>query len=42
MGYMSSWNANRIIELDDEQTSETDQIETLQLSEEELAELDAQ
>ncbi|WP_256589828.1 hypothetical protein [Pseudomonas sp. Choline-02u-1] len=42
MGYMSSWNANRIVELDDEQTSETDQIETLQLSEEELAELDAQ
>lgn len=42
MGYMSSWNANRIIELDDEQTSETDQTETLQLSEEELAELDAQ
>ena len=42
MGYMSSWNANRIIELDDEQTSETDQTETLQLSEEEQAELDAQ
>ncbi|MFI8398382.1 hypothetical protein ACIGEI_28620 [Pseudomonas sp. NPDC078863] len=42
MGYMSSWNANRIVELDDEQTSETDQTETLQLSEEELAELDAQ
>ncbi|CEL30104.1 hypothetical protein ACIOUF_11085 [Pseudomonas iridis] len=42
MGYMSSWNANKIVELDEEQARDPEHIEALQLSEEELAELDAQ
>ncbi|WP_367374933.1 hypothetical protein [Pseudomonas lini] len=42
MGYISSWNANKIVELDEQETSHPDHIEALQLSEEELAELDAE
>jgi hypothetical protein len=39
MGYMGSWNANRIDELDKQESPGADQIEALQPTEEELAEL---
>lgn len=42
MGYMSSWNANPIAELDETQIHDPEHIEALQLNEDELAELDAQ
>ncbi len=42
MGYMGSLNANPIDELDEQETPSAEQIEALQLTEEEQAELNAE
>lgn len=42
MGYMSSWNANKIIDLDHNEVPSEEQIDELQLTESELVELDAE
>jgi hypothetical protein len=42
MGYISSWNANKVIDLEQQEAPTADQIEALQLTEEEQAELDAE
>ena len=42
MGYIGSWNANPIDELDEQQTPSPEQLEALQLTDEELAELNAE
>ncbi|MCU0121127.1 hypothetical protein N8H74_22920 [Pseudomonas sp. B2M1-30] len=39
MGYMGSWNGNHLDDLDEQEIPSSEQIEALQLSEEELAEL---
>jgi hypothetical protein len=41
MGYISSWNANKVIELEQQEAPTAEQIEALQLTEEEQAELQA-
>jgi hypothetical protein len=41
MGYMSAWNANKIIDLEQQEAPTAEQIEELQLTEDEQAELDA-
>jgi hypothetical protein len=41
MGYMSSWNANKVIDLEQQETPTEEQIEELQLTEAEQAELEA-
>lgn len=41
MGYISSWNANKVIDLEQQEAPTADQIEALQLTEEEQAELQA-
>ncbi|WP_275671706.1 hypothetical protein [Pseudomonas arsenicoxydans] len=42
MGYISSWNANKVIDLVQQEAPTAEQIEALQLTEEEQAELDAE
>ncbi|MBX8620664.1 hypothetical protein K4754_01380 [Pseudomonas glycinae] len=42
MGYMGSWNANHIDELEEQEAPSAEQIEALQLTEEERAELNAE
>ncbi|WP_256730409.1 hypothetical protein [Pseudomonas sp. ANT_H12B] len=43
MGYMvSGWNANKVVELEEQETLAPEHIEALQLTEEEMAELDAE
>ena len=42
MGYISSWNANKVIDLEQQEAPTAEQIEALQLTEEEQAELDAE
>lgn len=42
MGYMSSWNANKVIDLEQQEAPTAEQIEALQLTEEEQAELQAE
>ncbi|MDI3399132.1 hypothetical protein ACTJK3_26145 [Pseudomonas sp. 22105] len=42
MGYMGSWNANQIDELEEQEAPSAEQIEALQLTEEERAELNAE
>jgi len=41
MGYMSAWNANNVIDLEQQEAPTAEQIEELQLTEDEQAELDA-
>ncbi|WP_259698479.1 hypothetical protein [Pseudomonas brassicacearum] len=41
MGYISSWNANKVIDLEQQEAPTAEQIEALQLTEEEQAELQA-
>jgi hypothetical protein len=41
MGYMSSWNANKVIDLEQQEAPTAEQIEELQLTEAEQAELEA-
>jgi hypothetical protein len=41
MGYMSSWNANKVIDLEQQEAPTEEQIEELQLTEAEQAELEA-
>ncbi|CAH0322799.1 hypothetical protein AF70_00004940 [Pseudomonas sp. KD5] len=42
MGYLVSWNANKVIDLEQQEAPTAEQIETLQLTKEELAELKAE
>ena len=42
MGYMGSWNANNVIDLEQQETPTAEQIEELQLTEAEQAELEAE
>ena len=42
MGYMVSWNANKVIDLEQQEAPTAEQIEALQLTEEEQAELQAE
>jgi len=42
MGYMKAWNANNIVDLEPEETLTPEQIDELQLTEAEQAELDAE
>jgi hypothetical protein len=42
MGYISNWNANQIIDLEQDEVPTPEQIEALQLTEEEQAELQAE
>ncbi|EJM17658.1 hypothetical protein PMI22_03429 [Pseudomonas sp. GM21] len=42
MGYMASWNANKVIDLEQQEAPTAEQIEALQLTEEEQAELQAE
>ncbi|WP_256597498.1 hypothetical protein [Pseudomonas sp. 31-12] len=41
MGYLVSWNANKVIDLEQQDTPTAEQIEQLQLTEDEQAELEA-
>lgn len=41
MGYMSSWNANKVVDLVQQEAPTAEQIEELQLTEAEQAELEA-
>jgi hypothetical protein len=42
MGYMASWNANKVIDLEQQEAPTAEQIEALQLTEEEQTELQAE
>lgn len=42
MGYMGSWNANNIVDLEQQEAPTVEQIEELQLTEAEQAELEAE